>query len=74
MRVIASVQAKRGSSRGLIHYIAHSKIDTEREPEKGRKLFNDFADDLSVQSANNSIKADIVRGRPSNDELHHLVI
>lgn len=74
MRVIASVQSKRGSSRGLIHYIAHSKIDTEREPEKGRELFNAFADDLSVKSANNSIKADIVRGRPSNDELHHLVL
>ncbi|HMO82466.1 MAG TPA: relaxase MobL [Pyrinomonadaceae bacterium] len=74
MRVIASVQSKRGSSRGLIHYIAHSKIDTTQEPEKGRELFNAFADDLSVQSANNSIKADIVRGRPSNDELHHLVL
>ncbi len=74
MRVIASVQSKRGSSRGLIHYIAHSKIDTEREPEKGRKLFNAFADDLSVKSANNSIKADILSGRPSNDELHHLVL
>lgn len=74
MRVIASVQSKRGSSRGLIHYIAHSKIDTEREPEKGRELFNAFADYLSVKSANNSIKADIVRGRPSNDELHHLVL
>ncbi|HEV8591874.1 MAG TPA: relaxase MobL, partial [Pyrinomonadaceae bacterium] len=72
--MIASVQSKRGSSRGLIHYIAHSKIDTEKEPEKGRELFNAFADDLSVQSANNSIKADIVRGRPSNDELHHLVL
>lgn len=74
MRVIASVQSKRGSSRGLIHYIAHSKIDTEREPEKARELFNAFADDLSVKSANNSIKADIVRGRPSNAELHHLVL
>ncbi len=74
MRVIASVQSKRGSSRGLIHYIARSKIDTEREPEKGRELFNAVADELSVKSANNSIKADIVRGRPSNDELHHLVL
>lgn len=74
MRVIASVQSKRGSSRGLIHYIAHSKIDTEREAEKGRELFNAFADELSVKSANNSIKADIRSGRPSNDELHHLVL
>lgn len=74
MRVIASVQSKRGSSRGLVHYIAHSKIDTTREPEKGRELFNAFADELSVKSANNSFKADIVPGRPSNDELHHLVL
>ena len=74
MKVIASVQSKRGSSRGLIHYIAHSKIDTEREPEKGRELFNEFGDELSVKSANNSIKADILSGRPSNDELHHLVL
>lgn len=74
MRVIASVQSKRGSSRGLIHYIAHSKIDTTREPETGRELFNAFADELSVKSANNSIKANIIRGRPSNDELHHLVL
>lgn len=74
MKVIASVQSKRGSSRGLVHYIAHSKIDTAREPEKGRELFNAFADELSVKSANNSIKADILLARPSNDELHHLVL
>lgn len=74
MRVIASVQSRRGSSRGLVHYIAHSKIDTTRELEKGRELFNAFADELSVKSANNSIKADIRSGRPSNDELHHLVL
>ncbi|HCA57772.1 MAG: hypothetical protein KF831_06280 [Acidobacteria bacterium] len=74
MRVIASVQSKRGSSRGLIHYIAHSKIDTEREHEKGRELFNAFADELSVKSANNSIKPVVGRGRPSNEDLHHLVL
>ena len=74
MRIVASVQSKRGSSRGLVHYIAHSKLDTERERGEGRELFNAFADSLSVRSANNSIKADISRGRPSNDELHHLVL
>ncbi len=74
MRIIASVQAKRGSSRGLVHYIAHSKLDIEREPEKGRELFNAFADNLSVKSANNSLKMGIGRARPSNDELHHLVL
>ena len=74
MRIIASVQPKRGSSRGLVHYIAHSKVDVEREPEKGRELFNSFADSLSVGSANNSIKMGIDSARPSNDELHHLVL
>lgn len=74
MRIIASVQAKRGSSRGLVHYIAHSKLDLEREPEKGRELFNAFADNLSVESSNNSLKMGISRARPSNDELHHLVL
>lgn len=74
MRIVASVQAKRGSSRGLVHYIAHSKLDIEREPEKGRELFNDFANDLSVTSTNNSLKIGIAKARPSNDELHHLVL
>jgi hypothetical protein len=74
MRLVASVQAKRGSSRGLVHYIAHSKLDTEREPEKTRELFNEFADSLSVESANNSMRIGIARGRPSNDELHHVVL
>lgn len=74
MRVVANVQAKRGSSRGLVHYIAHSKLDTEREPQNSRELFNEFTDSLSVKSANNSMRVGIVKGRPENDELHHLVL
>ena len=74
MRVVASVQAKRGSSRGLVHYLAHSKLDAEREPENVRELFNAFADSMSVTSANNSMRIGIAKGRPSNDELHHLVL
>lgn len=74
MRIVASVQAKRGSSRGLVHYIAHSKLDIEREPLNVRELFNDFADNLSVTSANNSMRIGIAKGRPSNDELHHIVL
>ncbi len=74
MRIVASVQAKRGSSRGLVHYIARSKLDIGREPEKGRELFNGFTDDLSVESANNSLKEGIAKARPSKDELHHLVL
>jgi len=74
VRIVASVQAKRGSSRGLVHYIAHSKLDIEREPLNVRELFNDFADNLSVTSANNSMRIGIANGRPSNDELHHIVL
>lgn len=74
MRVIASVQPKRGSSRGLVHYIAHSKIDTAREPAEGREIFNAYSDHLTVQSANNFLKPDCGKGRPSNNDLHHLVL
>jgi len=74
MRVVASVQAKRGSSRGLVHYIAHSKLDIEREPQESRELFNAFTNNLSVKSANRSMRVGIAKGRPSNDELHHLVL
>ncbi|MFN0139216.1 MAG: relaxase MobL [Pyrinomonadaceae bacterium] len=74
MRVIASVQSKRGSSRGLIHYLAHSKIDGSKEPEKGREIFNAFTEHLTVQSANNFLKSDCGKGRPSNNDLHHLVL
>lgn len=74
MRIVASVQAKRNSSRGLVHYVARSKLDIEREPEKGRELFNDFTDNLTVESANNSLKMGIAKARPSNDELSHLVL
>ena len=74
MRIVASVQSKRGSSRGLVHYIAHSKLDPEREPPNSRELFNAFADQLSVKSANNSLKIGVAKDRPTNDELHHLVL
>ena len=73
MRVIASVQSKRGSSRGLVHYLAHSKIDRNKEPS-GRELFNAFTEHLTVRSANNFLKSDCGKGRPSNNDLHHLVL
>lgn len=72
MRVITRVQSKRGSSRGLVHYIAHSKIDSERSPKKG-ELFNAFADELSVRSEQFH-QGGHCPGRPSNEELHHLVL
>jgi hypothetical protein len=74
MRVIASVQSRRGSSRGLIHYLAHSKINPDRESVSGRELFNAFTEHLTVRSANNFLKSDCGKGRPSNADLHHLVL
>jgi hypothetical protein len=74
MRVIASVQSKRGSSRGLIHYLAHSKIDPNRESVSGRELFNAYTEHLTVRSANNFLKPDCGKGRPLNADLHHLVL
>lgn len=74
MRVVISIQSKRSSSRGLVHYVAHSKIDPAKEPASGRELFNRFGDSLGIRSANNYLKVDISRRRPSNEELHHLVL
>ena len=73
MRVIASVQAKRSSSRGLVHYIAHSKTDPNKEPNV-RELFNEYSDQTNVKKSNEFLKNGTSRRRPSNDELHHLVI
>lgn len=75
MRIVVSVQAKRASSRGLVHYVAHSKIDSARETER-REIFNSYADRLSVEKANLFLKSGAFggAGRPSNEDLHHLVI
>jgi hypothetical protein len=76
MRIVVSVQAKRASSRGLVHYVAHSKIDVAREPQ-AREIFNSYADRLSVEKANLFLKSGVSAGgaaRPSNEDLHHLVI
>ncbi len=73
MKVIVSIQAKRASSRGLVHYIAHSKTDAEREPN-GREIFNEYTDVCAVEKANDFLKNGSNRARPANEELHHLVI
>jgi len=73
MKVIVSVQAKRASSRGLLHYIAHSKTDAQKEPV-GREIFSECADRLEVEKANDFLKNGTNRARPANEELHHLVI
>jgi hypothetical protein len=58
MKVVASIQAKRSSSRGLVHYIAHSKIDESKEA-KNREIFNQYSDDLTVEKANDLLKKDV---------------
>lgn len=73
MKIIASVQAKRSSSRGLVHYIAHSKTDPQKEP-KIREIFNEYSDRLTVEKSNEFLKNGVSGKRPSNEELHHLVI
>ncbi|HRH40306.1 MAG TPA: relaxase MobL [Pyrinomonadaceae bacterium] len=73
MKVIASVQAKKSSSRGLVHYIAHSKIDAAREQSE-REIFNEYSDKTIVEKANDLLKNGISNKRPGNDELHHLVL
>ncbi len=73
MKVIVSVQAKRASSRGLVHYIAHSKTAAEREAG-GREIFGEYADRFEVEKANDFLKNGTARARPANEELHHLVI
>jgi hypothetical protein len=73
MKVVASVQAKRSSSRGLVHYIAHSKIDEAKELSQ-REIFNEYANVLEVEKANDFLKRGVSAKRPSNNELHHLVI
>jgi hypothetical protein len=76
MRIVVSVQAKKASSRGLVHYVAHSKIDAAREPNT-REIFNSYADSITVEKANLFLKSSAPAGgaaRPSNEDLHHLVI
>ena len=73
MKVIVSVQAKRSSSRGLVHYIAHSKIDAAKEQD-GREIFNEHSDKTTVEKATDLLKSGVGAKRPTNDELIHLVI
>lgn len=74
MRVIVSVQSQSKSTRGLVHYIAHAKIDPEHEQFGSRDLFNDRSDVINVQQANFSLKPGVSSNRPSNEDLLHLVI
>lgn len=73
MRIIVSIQAKRESSRGLVHYIAHSKTDSAKE-QKTRELFTEYSDRVSVEAANDFLKTGVEKKRSDNSQLHHIVI
>lgn len=73
MKVVVSVQAKQGSSRGLVHYVAHSKTDEQREPQT-REIFSECADEMSVEKANAFLQNGTTKKRAAAEDLHHLVI
>lgn len=61
-----------GSSRGLVHYLAHSKFDREKEGIKRREFFNEFENDLDVRAANKHLS--LTDSKPNPEELLHVVI
>lgn len=73
MKVVVSVQAKQGSSRGLVHYVAHSKIDERREPQT-REIFSEHAEAMTVEKANAFLSDGATNKKAEVADLHHLVI
>jgi hypothetical protein len=64
--------ASGGSSRGLVHYFAHSKLMREKEGIERREFFNESEIDLDVRVANRHLSLD--ESRPKSEELLHVVI
>lgn len=64
--------ASGGSSRGLVHYLAHSKLDREKQGARRREFFNESENDLDVRAANRHLSLD--ESRPKPEELLHVVI
>lgn len=64
--------ASGGSSRGLVHYLAHSKLDREKEGIERREFFNEAENDLDVRAANRHLSQD--NSKPKPEELLHIVI
>ncbi len=64
--------ASGGSSRGLVHYLAHSKLDREKEAVQRREFFNESEDDLDVRGANRYLSRE--SSKPKAEELLHVVV
>ncbi len=61
-----------GSSRGLVHYLAHSKLDREKEAVERREFFNESENDLDVRGSNRHLS--VKDAKPKPEELLHVVI
>jgi hypothetical protein len=64
--------ASGGSSRGLVHYLAHSKLDREKEGIERRGFFNELENDLDARAANRHLSRE--NSKPQPEELLHIVI
>lgn len=64
--------ASGGSSRGLVHYLAHSKLDREKEAVERREFFSESENDLDVREANRYLS--LGEAKPKPEELLHVVI
>lgn len=69
---IKSSKSGGGSSRGLIHYLAHSKFDPEKEGVEKRDFFSRSQNDLDVRSANRHLSSG--NAKPKPEELLHIVV
>ncbi len=65
-------RASGGSSRGLVHYLAHSKLDREQEGIEQREFFSESENDLDVRGANRHLSLKDTKPKP--EELLHIVI
>ncbi len=64
--------ASGASSRGLVHYLAHSKLDKTKEEVERREFFNESENCLDVKRANQHLS--LTGTKPGSQELLHLVI
>jgi len=64
--------ASGGSSRGLVHYLAHSKLDRAKEEVEKREFFNESENDLDVRLANRHLS--LTDEKPKAEELLHIVL
>lgn len=70
--IISIKSSASGSSRGLVHYLAHSKLDREKEGTERREFFNESENDLDVREANRLLSRN--ESKPSPEELLHVVV